>query len=121
MKNDNISYLTILHRLLANHFNLEEIRTLCFNLHVDYESVPGAENRSIIRELMLCLARNGRLPELITLAQQQRPLVAWPPYPNDFHLPEALAMDSNTMPSVTKDYYGDIVHGDKVGGAFIPK
>ena len=75
MTNRSATYLTELHQLFNQHFNLEEFRTLCFNLNVDYESVAGAEKPSWIRELLLALGRNGRLPELIKLAQQERPHV----------------------------------------------
>lgn len=108
-------YLTKLHRLLNEYFSLEEIRTLCFNLHIDYESVPGEEKQSRIRELLLGLGRRSRLTDLIPLLQQERPLVDWPPVPDDFRLPESLA-EETAVPANKYHVYGDMVHGDKVGG-----
>lgn len=84
------SYLSELHKLIINHFNVAEIRTLCLDLDVDYESIAGEEKESKFRELVLGLARNGRLPELINRLQQTRPRVDWPPIPEDFNFPETL-------------------------------
>jgi hypothetical protein len=113
MTTNSASYLTELHQLINQYFNLEEIRTLCLQLNVDHESVAGEEKPSRIRELLLGLGRNGRLSELVTLLQQERPKVEWPPVPTDFQLPKSIA--SNV---ITNQFhvYGDIVHGDKVSG-----
>ncbi|MBK7181212.1 MAG: hypothetical protein IPH82_29200 [Chloroflexi bacterium] len=117
---NSATYLKSLHELLLNTSSLEEIRTLCFSLHVDYESISGAEKQVVIRELLLGLGRNGRLPDLISLAQQQRPLISCPPMPDDFTLPKSLAGDNRDMPVTNYSYYGDVVHGDKVEGIRSP-
>lgn len=116
MTSNSAIYLTNLHRLLDQYFSLEEIRTLCFDLGVDYDSVRGEGKSARIRELILVLGRHGRLPELITLAQQQRRHVNWPPVPPDFQLPASLEAGSTAAPGAQYHYYGDVVHGDKVGG-----
>ncbi len=72
---NRVTYLSQLHQLLNQHFSLTEIRTLCLNLNVDYESVAGEEKPSRIRELLLGLGRNGRLPDLIALTKKLRPRV----------------------------------------------
>ncbi len=96
MTTNSASYLTQLHQLLNQHFNLAEIEDLCFRLHIDYESVPGDEKPSRIRELLLGLGRSGRLPELITLLKILRPYVDWPPVPDDFSLPISLTRSNIT-------------------------
>jgi hypothetical protein len=110
------TYLTTLHRLLDQYFSLEEIRTLCFDLGVDYESVRGEGKSARIRELILALGRNGRLPELIGLVQEQRRHVHWPPAPPDFQLPASLESGSTAAPITQHHYYGNVVQGDQVGG-----
>lgn len=112
---NSAAYLTTLHRLLNEYFSLEEIHTLCFNLHIDYESVPGKEKQSRIRELLLGLGRCNRLSDLIPLLQQERPLVDWPLVPDNFQLPEALA-EETAVPTNPYHVYGDIVQGDKIDG-----
>ncbi len=116
MSAKNANYLTELHTLLNQYFNLAEIRTLCFQLNLDYESFAGEEKPSQIRELLLGLARNGRLSELITKVQQERPNLAWPQVPPDFQLPTSLTTARTNAPTVAYNYYGDVVQGDKVAG-----
>jgi hypothetical protein len=116
MTANSAAYLTNLHRLLDQYFSLEEIRTLCFDLGVDYDSVRGEGKSARIRELILALGRNGRLAELITLAQQLRRHVAWPPVPPDFQLPASLESGSMATPVTQHHYYGNVVQGDQVGG-----
>lgn len=113
---DSANYLTELHQLLNQYFSLAEIRTLCFQLNVDYESVSGEEKPSRIRELLLALGRNGRLPKLITLLQKERPNIDWPLVPKDFEMPESLASGEIAMPTNQYHVYGDMVQGDKVEG-----
>jgi hypothetical protein len=116
MTTDSASYLAELHRLLNQCFNLEEIKTVCLQLNVDHESIAGEEKPSRIRELLLALGRNGRLPELVALAQEERPHISWPPVPADFQLPASLASGSTAVPANQYHVYGDMVQGDKVGG-----
>jgi hypothetical protein len=116
MSSNSTAYLTNLHRLLSQYFSLEEIRTLCFDLGVDFESVRGEGKSARIRELILSLARNGRLPELIGLVQKQRRHVYWPPVPADFELPASLESGSTAVPITQHHYYGNVVQGDQVGG-----
>mgnify|MGYP002712995940 CR=1 FL=1 len=115
MSTESVTYLTELHQLLNQYFNLSEIRTLCLSLNVDYESVAGEEKPARIRELLLGLGRNGRLPQLITLLQQERPKVNWPPVPDNFELPESLV--GGTAVTINQYHiYGDFVQGDKIAG-----
>jgi WD40 repeat protein len=111
---NSATYLSQFHQLLNQHFDLAEIRMLCLDLNIDYESVAGEEKPSRIRELLLGLGRNGRLPELITLLQQERPKVDWPPLPDGFELPESLVGET-AVPANQYHVYGDVVHGDKIG------
>ncbi|NJN54386.1 MAG: hypothetical protein HC804_06305 [Anaerolineae bacterium] len=80
-------YLFELQKLLATHYNLQELRTLALRLTVDLEDVGGETRAEKARELTLLLARQNRLPELLLALQQERPLVAWPPLPHNVNLP----------------------------------
>ena len=55
----------------------EELRTLCFDLDVDYDSLRGQGKDDKIRELIALLRRNGRLPELESRLSVLRPLTNW--------------------------------------------
>ncbi len=59
------------------HFDNEELRTLCFELGVDYENLPAQGNINMIRELILHLARCDRIPDLIKLVKKRRPQIPW--------------------------------------------
>ncbi|NKQ34149.1 MAG: NACHT domain-containing protein, partial [Chloroflexi bacterium] len=115
MTTDSATYLTELHQRLNQHFNLAEIQTLCLQLHVDYESIPGQEKPSIIRELLLALGRRNRLPDLISLLQQERPNVTWPLVPDDLQLPDSLISGTAT-PASQYHIGGDMMQGDKFDG-----
>jgi hypothetical protein len=110
-----ISYISKLHGLVDRYFSLEEVRTLCFELGVDYDSLGGEGKSARIRELILALARADRLQELVTLAEWQRPNVEWPTVPENFELPVSLASPPASG-GVQNIHQGNVVQGDKIGG-----
>jgi tetratricopeptide (TPR) repeat protein len=69
--------LAQLRRNVAEHFNESELRTLCFDLEVDYDELPGRAKSEKAAELVAHLERRGRLPELVELGKQLRPKLAW--------------------------------------------
>ncbi|MCB9420966.1 MAG: PD40 domain-containing protein [Ardenticatenaceae bacterium] len=64
-------------RLISQHFDVEELRTLCFDLNVDYDALRGDGKEAKVRELAALFRRNGRLPELLDALTNMRPLVPW--------------------------------------------
>lgn len=66
-----------LREILNRHFSEGELRTLCFDLGVDYEDLPGRGKTSKARELIAYLERRGRLQDLIKIGQLQRPDADW--------------------------------------------
>jgi hypothetical protein len=62
---------------LLNHFSEEEVKTLCFDLEIDYDDLPGQGRTGKVRELLGHLERVGRIPDLIKLCQQLRPHIRW--------------------------------------------
>ena len=73
-----VSDLSQLRQLLSVYFNESEIRTLTFDLGLDYEMLAGPTKGDKVRELVMQLWRSGRLPELVELGRELRPNVAWP-------------------------------------------
>ncbi len=69
-----------LRQLISKHFNLDEIRLLCFDLNIDFDSLNGPAKENKIAELLLLLRRNGRLSELGPLLMKQRPNINWQDY-----------------------------------------
>ena len=64
--------------LLREHFDLEELRELCFILGVKYDDLRSEGRKSKARELVMYLDRCGRLPELTREMKKQRPNIPWP-------------------------------------------
>jgi len=70
-------YLVRLRETLATYFDAGELRTLCFDLGVDYDDLPGEGKTNKARELITYLERRDRIPELVSACQGLRPHVAW--------------------------------------------
>jgi hypothetical protein len=68
--------LATLRRLLVDHFDEEELETLCFDLGVDYDSLPAEGKANKARELVAFLERRDRIPELIAKLKVERPVTA---------------------------------------------
>jgi hypothetical protein len=115
MTTESAQYLSTLHKQVDRYFSFSEVKTLCFNLGVDYENIPGDIRSAFIRNLIISLAKRERLPELINLLRQERPRVAWQDVPSDFELPPSMAQE-NIRQVVNYHVYGDYVGGDKIGG-----
>lgn len=62
---------------INKHFGEDDLKTLCFDLDVDYENLAGETKSSKARELILELERQGRLPELVERCKRARPNVLW--------------------------------------------
>lgn len=58
--------------LLNQSFNDSELRTLCFTMHIDYDSIIGQGKGDKIRELILYCERVKRIEELETAIQWVR-------------------------------------------------
>ena len=62
-----------LRQFLVRHYTLDGLKTLCFNLFVDFENLGGDTKDAKARELILHLERNNRLEDLQTLVGQEQP------------------------------------------------
>lgn len=71
-------YLRDLRRSIDEHFSLEEMQLLAFDLSVDWEVLPGATKPLKIQSLIMHLARQKRLDDLIQLIHEARPNAEWP-------------------------------------------
>lgn len=109
------TYLSNLYNLIEQCFDQEEIRTLCFELLVDFDSLRGEGKPAKVRELILALSRQARLPDLIALAREKRPNITWPMAPQGFELPDSFEWPT-VNPSPHTIIHGDFVGGDKIGG-----
>jgi hypothetical protein len=54
-----------------------ELSTLCFDMNIDYENLPGEGKEARVRELIAYCERSGRFQELVANCRELRPNVQW--------------------------------------------
>jgi molecular chaperone DnaK len=69
--------LVPLFQQLIGSFNEEGLRTLCFSIDVDYDSLPGRGKAAKARELVLYLHRTERIGDLLDRCRMLRPKTVW--------------------------------------------
>lgn len=69
--------LTRLRRILAERFDEGELRTLCFDLGVDYDSLPGRGKAEKATDLVAYLERRERIHELVEVGRLHRSDIPW--------------------------------------------
>jgi hypothetical protein len=65
--------LAALRRIVTERFSLAEVHTLCFDLGVDFDSLPGEGKAEKVRELVGFMARRESLEELLAAIKRTRP------------------------------------------------
>ena len=63
---------------LVGSFDLEELRTLCFDLGLDYDELRGEVKSARARDLITVMLRQNRLAELASRLHFLRPKIDWP-------------------------------------------
>lgn len=66
-----------LRQILAERFDEEGLRTLCFDLDVDYDDLPAHGKAGKARELIKHLERHGRVLELVEAGRGLRLDIPW--------------------------------------------
>lgn len=67
-----------LRQTLTSRFDREELRTLCFDLGVDYEALPAEGKAGKARELVNYMERRERLADLVETIRRMRPDIPLP-------------------------------------------
>lgn len=62
---------------IERHLSLEELRTLCFDLDIDFDSLGGDGKEGKVRELLAHCRRTNQVPQLLTYLARRRPVVDW--------------------------------------------
>lgn len=116
-------FQTKLRQSLTDCFSEEELRTLCFDIRLDYESLPAQGKAGKAREIVAQVERNGSITKLIEQCRLLRPNVPWvgiremdsavPTFPGD-SVPERLPVE---MPDPAKRRL--VIAFDEIGA--IPK
>lgn len=71
-----------LRRALVNYFDMEELRTLCFDLGVDFDELKGSGKGAKARELVAFWQHQGDLTPLLTAIRKERGTIINLPLPN---------------------------------------
>ncbi len=99
--NKNQDYMIELRELLASRFNTGEMKTLCFDMGVDYENLPGEGKADKARELVSYCDRHKCLDKLVQAGQRLRPDIQWQaPAVTEKHgpsLPASIAGNGNVI------------------------
>lgn len=66
-----------LQRQLVEYFDLGELKTLCFDLSMDYDELAGETKSDKARELVKAAYKNGRVPDVVQQCEEVRPNVVW--------------------------------------------
>jgi hypothetical protein len=66
-----------LHRQIMHSFDKSELRTLGFELGIQYDDLKGDTRQDKVRELLLHCLRHGRLDELTATLATARPHIDW--------------------------------------------
>lgn len=64
---------TQIRNILTNKFNETELRNLCFDMKIEYESLNGSGKADKARELVLFCQRHDRDGELLTMCKNLHP------------------------------------------------
>jgi hypothetical protein len=66
--------LVRIYKFTMDYYDLDEIRTLCFNLGVIYDDLSGDRISSKVRELLIRLGHDRRFDELLDELETMRPI-----------------------------------------------
>jgi hypothetical protein len=110
-KSPRYPYLVELRGILDEYFGEEDLKTLCFDLGVEYDDLPALGRAHKARELIVYMGRCGRLAELVKMGIKLRPNAVWREPPPQY-LPAdqgCLLLDpANPPPNVGQAFRGDL-------------
>lgn len=109
-------YLVDIQHKLITLYDAEELQTLCFVLGIDYDSLRGGAKQTKVNSLIMFMGRNGRLPELVEQAREDRNHVVWPDLPEQFELPQVVEDNGYGTTYVVNTGGGTYVQGSVATG-----
>src|SRR5512146_1140709 len=74
---DKQQFLIKLRQVLSTRVSEEELRSLCFDLEVDYENLGGEGKAAHARNLISLFVRRERLDELVAGCHEALPDLPW--------------------------------------------
>jgi len=98
------SYPADLRTKMVKAFDEDEIKTLCFDLNIDFDDIKGDNKSGKVRELILFVSRRNRLSELIALCKTQRPNESWLDISDYEFYDPSLSAREHTKPLTPEDH-----------------
>ncbi|MCA9995126.1 MAG: hypothetical protein KDE56_05230 [Anaerolineales bacterium] len=114
--------LTDLREKLNRYFSLGELKTICFDLRIDHESLDTGNKPALVESLIVHLGRTGRMPELLALVREQRQHVDWPDI-SQVDLETAVSAANKPTTTINQTFHGtttvnqpqgDVTMGDTI-------
>lgn len=121
MSSKSTYYVNQLRKLIVNHFSLDDLQTLTFELGIDYDTIPGKEKNSKTRELIEACIRQSCLEKLVSRLRETRPKVDWPLVPENFDISQALKDVTENDNQPLKKSFTHSENPFLVGSAVSPK
>lgn len=85
--NEAEQYLRHLRQTIARHFNLEELKTVAFDMGLKWDEIAGDALTPKIRNLLLYTVRHNCLVDLLAVLRRERPSVQWSDPPHSLTIP----------------------------------
>jgi formylglycine-generating enzyme required for sulfatase activity len=63
--------------LLYEHFNLEDLRSLCFDLRIDFDDLRGETKSTKLVDFLNLILRSRRIADLANILKSIRPNISW--------------------------------------------
>ncbi len=118
-------YRVDLRRKIEQFFDLNDIRTLCYDLDINYENLSGGTFNTKVIALIEFVEHNDRLDDLVRWCNEQRPKVTWKSAPPPDKSPkprDAKAGTDRQAPRISATpvtlLAGDVVAGALDGGVY---
>lgn len=77
LKASNTNKRTATVFLIKKHFSLEELQSLCFDLDIEFDDLPGNNFSRRAEELVDYCDRHSKFNQLLTACRQKRPKAPW--------------------------------------------
>jgi len=105
---------------LIHYYSIEDLRTLCLRLGVDYDSLAQANRDVLARELLSFMRRDGRLSDLIHELRRERPHFTWPDPPTGDGRPDGPPAVPLQFPPAATHFTGRADELDELTAALLP-
>lgn len=90
-----------LRKLIEKRFDLEELRTLCFDLNINYDELSGDRLSTKTVALVEYMRRFGQMPQFMEALENARPVLDWPGWKQNEET--ALSISSQSILSSNPD------------------